>query len=83
MIAEAMNPMLPLLPILFVFFLVLPVALLGTAFWIWMIISAVQNKGLTDSERVAWVLVVALLQLLGAIIYFFAGHSKRNTPLPA
>ena len=82
MIAEAMNPaLIPLVPILLLFFFVLPVALLATAFWIWMIISAVQNKGLTDSERIAWVLVVTLLHLLGAIIYFFAGHSKRNTPI--
>ena len=58
-----------------------PIALLATAFWIWMLISAVQNKGLTDGERIAWVVVVALLQLLGAIIYFFVGHPKRKVNL--
>jgi hypothetical protein len=60
---------------------VLPIALALFAFWIWMLISAVQNKGLTEGEKIAWVLVVALLHFLGALIYFFVGHPKRKTPL--
>ena len=66
-----------------IFFFILPLALLATAFWIWMIISAVQNKGIDEGEKIAWVLVIALLHLLGAIIYFFVGHPKRNVPRPA
>lgn len=77
------HEMLPLIPILFVVLIALPVALLATAFWIWMLISAIQNKGLNEGEKIAWVLVIALLHLLGAIIYFFVGHSKRKTPLMA
>ena len=60
---------------------VLPIALAVFAFWIWMLISAIQNKGLTEGEKIAWVLVVALLHFLGALIYFFVGHPKRKTPL--
>jgi hypothetical protein len=52
-------------------------------FWIWMLISAVQNKGLTEGEKIAWVLVVVFLHLLGAILYFFIGHPKRLMPLSA
>jgi hypothetical protein len=66
-----------------IFFFILPLALLATAFWIWMIISAVQNKGINEGEKIAWVLVIVLLHLLGAIIYFFVGHPKRKAPLPA
>ena len=62
---------------------VLPILLALFAFWIWMLISAIQNKGLTESEKIAWVLVVALLHFLGALIYFFVGHPKRKTPLLA
>jgi len=47
-------------------------------FWIWMLISAIQNKGLSDGEKVAWVLVVLFLHFIGAIIYFFIGHPKRK-----
>ena len=67
--------------ILFLLLFVLPIALALFAFWIWMLISAIQNKGLTEGEKIAWVLVVALLHFLGALIYFFVGHPKRKTPL--
>jgi hypothetical protein len=67
--------------ILAVMLVMLPIALAAFAFWIWMLISAIQNKGLTDGEKIAWVLVVALLHFLGALIYFFVGHPKRKIPL--
>jgi hypothetical protein len=57
-----------------------PLLLALFAFWIWMLVSAIQNKGLTEGEKIAWVLVIALLHWLGAIIYFFVGHPKRKTP---
>jgi len=60
-----------------------PLLLALFAFWIWMLISAIQNKGLTEGEKIAWVLVIALLHVLGAIIYFFVGHPKRKTLLVA
>lgn len=56
----------------------LPFSLAMIAFWIWMLIHSIQNKGLTDSERIAWVLVIALLHWLGAVIYFFAGRPKAS-----
>jgi Phospholipase_D-nuclease N-terminal len=59
------------------------VGLLAFVFWIWMIIDAIQNKGLTDGEKIAWVLVVVFLHCLGALLYFLIGHPKRNTPLVA
>jgi len=81
MIADVMF--LPaLIPVLLVFFFILPLMLALFAFWIWMLISAIQNKGLNEGEKIAWVLVIALVHLLGAIIYFFVGHPKRKTPLP-
>jgi hypothetical protein len=70
-----------ILVIAFVSLVVLPLLLAFFAFWIWMLISAIQNKGVTEGEKIAWVLVIALLHLLGAIIYFFVGHPKRKTPL--
>jgi hypothetical protein len=63
--------------------LLLPITLAVFAFWIWMIVSAVQNRGLTDGEKIAWVLVVVLLHFIGALLYFFIGHPKRNRPLTA
>jgi hypothetical protein len=50
-------------------------------FWICMLISVIQNKGLTETEKIVWVIVVVLLHVLGALIYFIVAHDKRNTPL--
>jgi len=52
-------------------------------FWIRMLISAIQNKGLEETEKIVWVGVIALTQLIGALIYFFIGHPKRKFPLDA
>ena len=67
--------------LLMVLAVVLPIALALFAFWIWMLISAVQNKGLGEGEKIAWVLVIVFVHWLGALLYFFVGHPKRNTPL--
>jgi len=48
------------------------------AFWIWMLIHAITNKGLSDTEKIIWVLVVLFLHVLGALIYFFVGRPKAT-----
>jgi hypothetical protein len=53
------------------------------AFWIWMLVEAIQNRGLGQGGKVAWVLAIVFLHLLGAILYFFLGRPKRKFPLPA
>ncbi|HEY4415229.1 MAG TPA: PLDc N-terminal domain-containing protein [Verrucomicrobiae bacterium] len=57
------------------------IALLAFAFWIWMLIDAIQNKGLAEGEKIGWVLVIALLHIIGSTLYFFIGRPKRNTPI--
>jgi hypothetical protein len=75
-IAEVGIALLPLLLLVFL----LPLALATFAFWIWMLVHAAQNKGLSDGEKVAWVLIIALVHFLGALIYFFVGRPKANQP---
>jgi hypothetical protein len=53
------------------------IALLAFVFWIWMLIDAIQNKGLTDGEKIGWVLAVVFLHIIGALLYFFIGRRKR------
>ncbi len=62
--------------ILILFFL--PVALAFMAFWIWMLIHAIQNKGLSDGEKIGWVLAIVFLHFLGALLYFFIGRPKKS-----
>ena len=66
--------------LLLVLFLVgLGIAL--TVFWIWMLVSAIQNKGLTDGEKTGWVLAIVFFHFIGSLLYLFIGRPKRNTPL--
>jgi len=69
------------LEILFLLFL-LPLSLLAFAFWVWMLVDVAQNRGLEQNDRVVWILVVALLHFLGALIYFFVARPKRKLAVP-
>ncbi len=48
------------------------------AFWLWMLIHALTNTGLSGSEKVAWVLVILFVNWVGAVIYFFIGRPKAG-----
>ena len=65
--------------LLIILAVVIPIAIASVIFWIWMLISAVQNKGLSEGEKIAWVLILVFVHVLGAILYFFIGHPKRNS----
>ncbi len=52
-------------------------ALLVTVFWIWMLIDAITNRGLTDIEKLIWVLVILFIHFIGALLYLLIGRSKR------
>jgi hypothetical protein len=59
---------------------IVPLVLLSTAFWIWMLISAIQNKGLGETEKICWVLVILFLNVIGALLYLIIAFDKRNSP---
>jgi len=52
--------------------------LLGFVFLLWMLIHAISNKGLSDGEKIAWVLAIIFLNFLGALLYFFIGKPKGS-----
>ncbi|HOX55548.1 MAG TPA: PLD nuclease N-terminal domain-containing protein [Candidatus Paceibacterota bacterium] len=47
-------------------------------FWVWMLIHAIKNKGLSDTEKIVWVLVILFVHVIGALIYFFVGRPKAS-----
>jgi hypothetical protein len=61
---------------LLVFLLMAAVGLAGFAFWLWMLVHAITNKGVTDGEKIVWVLVIIFLPFIGSIVYFFIGRPK-------
>ena len=48
-----------------------------TAFWIWMIIEAATKEPAEEPNKIMWVLIVVLLNWLGAAIYFFVRRPER------
>lgn len=53
-------------------------AVLCFAFWLWMLIHAIQNPRLDGSQRIVWVLVIIFLPFLGSLLYFFIGRSQAT-----
>lgn len=47
-------------------------------FWIWMLVHAITNKGLTDAMKIVWVIVIVFTHFIGALIYFFVGRPKAG-----
>jgi len=56
-------------------FVMIVLALLFFVFWLWMLIDCVRYQ----KENVAlWVLLIVLVNPIGAIIYYFAAKKKRK-----
>ena len=61
---------------LFAFLIMAAISLACFAFWLWMLIHAITNKGLGDGEKIVWVIVIIFLPFVGSLIYFFIGRPK-------
>jgi flagellar basal body-associated protein FliL len=62
------------------------IALIGLAlgaFWIWMLVDSITNKKLPEAQRAIWALVIIVVGLVGALIYFFVGRSPNVSVAPA
>jgi hypothetical protein len=76
-----MNAMLGLFGLgvvfgILVWLVLVALGLAATVFWIWMIFHAITNKGISDIEKIIWVLVIFFTHFVGALIYFFVGRPK-------
>ena len=57
--------------------LFLVIGLVGTIFWIWMLIDCATKERNQDNEKIVWILIILLTHLLGALIYFFVRRPRR------
>ena len=49
----------------------------GTALWIWMLIDCATNEPSTGNDKVVWILIIAIGQIIGALIYYFSRRPWR------
>ena len=59
-------------PLLFI-----ELGLLGTAFWVWMLIDCALNEPTAGNDKLIWVLVILFAQVLGAILYLLVRRPQR------
>ncbi|MEK6853015.1 MAG: PLDc N-terminal domain-containing protein [Nanoarchaeota archaeon] len=52
---------------------------LAFAFWIWMLVDCATRNFRKENDKVIWILIILLANILGAFIYFFVvyPYSKR------
>ena len=54
-----------------------PLAIAALAFWVWMLLDCLQHEPREGNDKVAWTIVIVVLQLFGAILYFFVRRPQR------
>jgi phospholipase D-like protein len=55
------------------------IGLIGLAVWIWALVDAIRvpdDSQYRSGNKLVWVLVIVLAQLIGAIIYFVVGRPE-------
>lgn len=52
--------------------------ILGTIFWIWMLVDCATKEPSQGNDKVVWILVIVLTHWIGALIYFFARRPQRK-----
>jgi hypothetical protein len=52
------------------------------AFWIFGLVHLLRNRSIEGNDRIVWLLVVILLNALGAVLYFFVAPQPFLANLP-
>tara|TARA_R110001592_G_scaffold93367_6_gene271267 strand:- start:18617 stop:18859 length:243 start_codon:yes stop_codon:yes gene_type:complete len=68
--------MMSLLSLLF-FLISMALSLLLFVLWIWMLIDCIKYEPSTGNDKIIWVLVIVLLNGIGALLYYFIRRPER------
>lgn len=50
-------------------------------FWIWMIVDCAKRRFRKDTEKIIWIIAIALTNWIGALVYFIIIRSINPTGL--
>ncbi|WMW21318.1 PLDc N-terminal domain-containing protein [Methanolobus mangrovi] len=59
------------------FFLFFGIGILGTLFWLWILIDCAMKEPSEGNDKLIWIIVIIFTHLLGALVYFFVRRPKR------
>ncbi|HEV3202088.1 MAG TPA: PLD nuclease N-terminal domain-containing protein [Bryobacteraceae bacterium] len=64
---------LPEVVLVFVFV----VLIVGSAFWIWMLVECATKESATGNTKVVWAIIIIFTYMIGATIYYFVRRPQR------
>ena len=53
------------------------IAVLATIFWLWVLLDCLTKEPSEGNDKIAWVLFILLVPLVGALIYYFVRRPER------
>ncbi|MFA5020041.1 MAG: PLDc N-terminal domain-containing protein [Candidatus Pacearchaeota archaeon] len=60
-----------------IFLLIIAGVVFLFVFWILMIVDCAKRKFKNDTDKIVWILVIVLAQVIGAVIYYFVVKRKN------
>mgnify|MGYP003982043035 CR=1 FL=1 len=57
---------------IFLWFVIIALSIFLFVFWILMIIDVAKRNFKNENDKIVWILIVALLSWVGALVYYFA-----------
>ena len=57
--------------------LFIQLGLLGTAFWVWMLLDCAINEPTDGNDKLIWVLIILFAQVIGATLYLLVRRPQR------
>jgi len=59
-------------------FLFVLIMLAGLVFWIIMLVDCAKRNFKKSEDKIIWILIVVLLQVIGAVVYYFVVKRKNR-----
>ena len=53
------------------------VAIIAMIFWLWVLVDCLTHEPADGNDKVAWTLVILMVPLFGALIYYFVRRPRR------
>jgi hypothetical protein len=53
------------------------IAALATIFWLWVLIDCLTKETSEGNDKIAWVLFILFVPLIGALVYYFVRRPER------
>ena len=57
--------------------LFIQLGLLGTAFWVWMLLDCAIHEPTDENDKLIWVLIILFAQVIGATLYLLVRRPQR------